>query len=63
MPSNYPSPGPSPSTRSGIDISESEFDVFVDRCIDAMVEAGVPHPAHNRLLALLAPMREDIIRQ
>jgi hemoglobin len=48
---------------SGMDISEAEFDVFVDRFIDAMVEAGVSHPARNRLLALLAPMREDIIHQ
>jgi hemoglobin len=48
---------------SGMEITEAEFDVFVERVIDAMEETGVPHPARNRLLALLAPMREQVIHQ
>ena len=48
---------------SGMEITEAEFDVFVERVIDAMEQAGIAHPARNRLLALLSPMREDIIHQ
>lgn len=48
---------------SGMDISEAEFDAFVERLTDAMVGTGIPHSARNRLLSLLAPMREEIIHQ
>jgi len=48
---------------SGLEITESEFDIFVAIVIDAMEFADIPHPARNKLLALLAPMREDIIHQ
>ena len=48
---------------SGMEITEAEFDVFVELVIDAMEDSGIPHSARNRLLALLAPMREDVIHQ
>lgn len=48
---------------SGLEITEAEFDIFVEIAIDAMEFAGIPHPARNKLLAILAPMREDIIYQ
>lgn len=48
---------------SGMEITEAEFDIFVELVIDAMEYAGIPHTARNKLLALLAPMREDIIHQ
>jgi len=48
---------------SGMEITEAEFDIFVSLFIDAMEFANVPHPARNKLLALLAPMRGDIIYQ
>lgn len=48
---------------SGMDITEAEFDAFVEDLIDAMEETGIPHPARNRLLSLLVPMRADIIHQ
>jgi hemoglobin len=48
---------------SGMEITEAEFDIFVELVIDAMEYADIPHTARNKLLALLAPMREDIIHQ
>lgn len=48
---------------SGMEITEAEFDIFVELVIDAMEFADIPHTAHNKLLALLAPMGEDIIYQ
>jgi hemoglobin len=48
---------------SGMEITEAEFDVFVELVIDAMEQSGISHSARNRLLALLAPMREDVIHQ
>lgn len=46
---------------SGMEITEAEFDIFVAIVIDAMEYADISHSARNKLLALLAPMREDII--
>jgi hemoglobin len=48
---------------SGMEITEAEFDIFVELVIDAMEDAGIPHSARNRLLARLAPLREDVIYQ
>ena len=48
---------------SGQEITEAEFDIFVEIVIDAMEFAGIPHPARNKLLAILAPMRKDILYQ
>ena len=48
---------------SGMEITEAEFDIFVAIVIDAMEYADISHSARNKLLALLAPMREDIIYQ
>ncbi len=48
---------------SGMEITEAEFDIFVEIIIDAMELAEISYSARNKLLALLAPMREDIIYQ
>ncbi len=45
---------------SGMDIKYSEFDVFVSDFIAAMEAAGVSYRLQNRVLAIFAPMREDI---
>lgn len=45
----------------GMDITEAEFNATVDLLINAMNRSGVPHRLQNRLLARLAPMREEII--
>ncbi|MBI1733176.1 MAG: group 1 truncated hemoglobin [Gammaproteobacteria bacterium] len=48
---------------SGMEITEAEFDIFVELVLDAMEQSGISHSARNRLLALLVPLREDIIHQ
>lgn len=48
---------------SGLEIKESEFNWFVEDSERAMRKLGLPEHTQNRLLSLLAPMREEIIRQ
>jgi len=45
----------------GMDINEAEFNRVVEIPIDAMEAEDVPQGLQNRLLARLAPLREDII--
>lgn len=45
---------------SGMDIKYSEFDAFVEDFILAMEDAEVPFRLQNKVLAIFAPMREDI---
>ena len=45
---------------SGMDIKYSEFDVFVEDFILAMEDAKIPFRLQNKVLAVFAPMREDI---
>lgn len=54
---------PMEDAHSGMDISEREFNAFVEDVERAMVRAGIALPVQNRLLARLARMRGDIIRQ
>ena len=42
-------------------ITKAEFLALVEDLQDAMSAQGVPFPAQNHLLALLAPMHRDII--
>jgi hemoglobin len=46
-----------------MDISEREFNWFVEGVERAMDRVGLPLPVQNRLLARLAPMRDEVIRQ
>lgn len=48
---------------AGMALTEAEFDVFVEIFIDAMKANNVPFAAQNKLLAMLAPMRPDVIHQ
>lgn len=48
---------------AGQDITKAEFDIFVKLFRDAMDNRKIPFSAQNKLLAKLAPMRPDIIRQ
>lgn len=48
-------------THQGMDITEGHFNTVVDLMIAAMDDAGIPHTVQNKLLARLAPLREDII--
>ncbi len=45
---------------SGMDIKYSEYDVFVEDFILAMEDAQVPFRLQNKVLAIFAPMREDV---
>ncbi len=48
---------------SGMDLSEAQFNDFVDASRRAMTRAGFAIGVQNRLLARLAPMRGDVIHQ
>lgn len=48
---------------AGLEISKSEFDIFVAVFIEAMNLNNISFTAQNKLLALLSPMRSDIIHQ
>jgi hemoglobin len=48
---------------AGMNLSQAEFNALVEDLIDAMRDRDVPLRAQNRLLALLAPMRADIVRR
>lgn len=48
-------------SHEGLGIDAAEFNAFVEDLRTAMVDLRVPEPAQNRLLARLAPMREDIL--
>lgn len=54
---------PMADAHSGMDISEREFNWFVEGVERAMSEAGLALPVQNRLLARLARMRAEVIRQ
>jgi hemoglobin len=45
---------------SGMDIKYAEFDIFVEDFILAMEDAEVPFRLQNKVLAIFAPMREDV---
>lgn len=48
---------------SGMDLSEAQFNDFVDIARRVMSRIGIRIGVQNRLLARLASMREDIIHQ
>ncbi|MCB1582907.1 MAG: group 1 truncated hemoglobin [Marinicella sp.] len=45
---------------SGMNIKYSEFDIFVEDFILAMEDAEIPFRLQNKVLAIFAPMREDV---
>ncbi|WP_395373991.1 group 1 truncated hemoglobin [Marinicella sp. W31] len=48
---------------SGMEIKYSEFDAFVEDFILAMEASNVPFRLQNQVLAIFAPMRDDISYQ
>lgn len=48
---------------SGMDISRSEFNWFVEDAERGLVNAGLPLPVRNRLLARMARMHGEIVGQ
>ena len=51
------------AAHAGLGLTEADFNALVENLVDAMTEQGVPIAAQNELLAILAPMRGDVIRQ
>lgn len=51
------------AAHGGLGLTEADFNALVENLVDAMTEQGVPLGAQNELLAILAPMRADVIRQ
>lgn len=45
----------------GMNINESDFNHGVDLFIAAMTKAEVPHPLQNKLLAVMAPTRDEML--
>jgi len=48
---------------AGMALTEAEFDIFVQVFMNAMAANNIPFSAQNKLLAMLAPMRTDVIHQ
>lgn len=51
------------AAHAGLGLTEADFNALVEHLVDAMTARGVPLSAQNELLALLAPMRREVIRQ
>lgn len=47
----------------GQNISKAEFNALVEDLLKAMDSQGVPVPVQNRLIARLAPQREEVIHK
>jgi hemoglobin len=50
-------------SHTGLNISHAQFNAVVEDLQLAMDRLAIPEAAQNRLLKLLAPMREDIIKK
>jgi hemoglobin len=46
---------------SGLNLTNADFDAFVADLVSAMEEVKVPKTSQKKLLALLAPMRPQIV--
>ena len=51
------------AAHAGLGLTEADFNALVENLVDAMTERGIPLGTQNDLLAILAPMRGDVIRQ
>jgi len=50
-------------SHSGLNISLAEFDIFVQEFIASMEDVNIPFTQQNKILALFAVMRDDIVHQ
>jgi hemoglobin len=48
---------------SGLNLTEADFEAFVDDLVASMNQLKVPKPSQKKLLALLAPMKPQIVGQ
>jgi hemoglobin len=49
------------SAHAGMGISQAEFDAVVDDLVQTLSTYEVPEREKSELLALLAPLRDDIV--
>ena len=49
------------AAHGGLNIEFSEFDAFVEDFILGMEDVGIPYTTQNRVLAIFAPMRSDVV--
>jgi len=47
---------------AGLAITNEAFDKVLDHLVAALAEAGVPPPTSARILAILQPLRSDVVR-
>ena len=50
-------------SHSGLNLTNKDFDAFVGDLVDAMNDANVTKPAQKKLLAILGPMRPQVVGQ
>lgn len=48
---------------SGMNLTDKDFDIFVEDLVTAMNEVKVPAPLQQELLALFGPMRPQVVGQ
>ena len=48
---------------SGLNLTNKDFDAFVEDLVTAMNEANVAKPTQKKLLAILGPMRPQVVGQ
>ena len=46
---------------AGMNINQADFNLTVELLINAMTKAGIEHPLQNKVLAIFAPMRGEMI--
>ncbi len=46
---------------TGMNLNESDFNHGVDLFIAAMTRADIPHPLQNKVLAVMAPTRDEML--
>ena len=47
---------------AGMDITEAEFEIMVDDLVQTLNAYKVPKKEQDELLALLAPMKSDVVQ-
>ena len=50
-------------SHSGLSLTNKDFDAFVDDLVEAMNQAKVAKPTQKKLLAILGPMRPQVVGQ
>jgi hemoglobin len=49
------------AAHAGMDISDEQFDAVAGHLVTTLTELGVPEPARQKVLGLVAPLRSQIV--